>query len=128
MYRPGGGDKAYLSVEERVMAHYRSEYPSGLDDEGETLVSMVVLALWGAVYDKGVASAWGSACQDRPLDWGTPRFWSSRCVALEARLGRMMRTPVAALAAGMSETREARGGTLSLVRWELLAGLDLQVR
>lgn len=112
------------------MVHFAAAFPQGLDDEGATLESLAVLALWAAVYDAGVSDAWGTPCQDRPLDWGTPQFWQARHVVLEHLLGLMVANAdrVDVLAADLCAERRARKGTPSLVRWELLAELDIEVR
>ncbi|KAK3931348.1 Fanconi-associated nuclease 1 [Frankliniella fusca] len=133
--RPRGQQRrSYLSVEERVMLHFAGEYPRGLDDEGETLVSLAVLALWGAVYDAEVSGAWGSPLQDRPLDWATDSFWVARHLLMEQRLQDMERrvqvvgkeAASRALAAHLSEALHARKWTPSLVRWDLLQGLNIE--
>ncbi|XP_052132792.1 fanconi-associated nuclease 1-like [Frankliniella occidentalis] len=132
--KPRGQAVEYLSVEERAMVHYADEYPRGADDEGETLLSLAVLALWKEVYDAEVSGAWGTPVQDRPLDWGTDSFWVARHLTMEQRLQSMLRRAQdageeagsRALAADLSKAREARHGTPSLVRWDLLQGLDIE--
>lgn len=109
------------------MVHFAAAFSQGLDDEGATLESLAVLAMWAAVYDAGVSDAWGSPCQDRPLDWGTPHFWMARHVMFEHLLGRMVANGVDTLAADLCAERRARTGTPSLVRWELLKELDIAV-
>lgn len=128
-----GGKKQYLSVEERVAAKYAQsgEFPLGLDDEGETLVSLGVLAFWDAIYDGGVDDAWGSPCQDRPLDWATDRFWVARQMSMEERCQKLLQhgdadTMAAELAAELAAARDDLAGTPSLVRWDLLHQLDLE--
>lgn len=134
VHKPGVGQKHYLSAEERVMANYAqsSKFPFGLDDEGETLVSLAVLAFWNVIYDGGVEDAWGSPCQDRPLDWATARFWVTRHMAMEERcLGLQQYADTAgpeAVAEDLLGAREALTGTPSLVRWPLLHELDIEVR
>ncbi|XP_034231638.1 fanconi-associated nuclease 1-like [Thrips palmi] len=133
VFQPAAGaKKQHLSVEERVMAKYAKsgEFPLGLDDEGETLVSLAVLAFWNAVYDGGVDDAWGSPCQDRPLDWATDRFWVTRHMAMEERCDALLQHADAeghaAVAADLLAARDALAGTPSLVRWQLLQELDLE--
>lgn len=126
----GADDKQHVTVEERVMAHFAGrEYPQGVDDEGETLVSLAVLALWDVVYDAGVPGAWGSSCQDRPLDWATDRFWAARRETVEQRLLELQERAddVRGVAAELADARTILDGTPSLVRWPLLRELDVEV-
>lgn len=118
--------REFMSVEETVIAHYKSlGFLCGIHDEGSTISSLCLLSLWDHIYDETVPSVFQSPFQDRPLDWGSKSFYESRKNKMEAHFSELLCTDVMSVASKLNELKHKYGHITSVINWERLERLDI---
>ncbi|KAK2107825.1 Fanconi-associated nuclease 1 [Saguinus oedipus] len=114
------------SVEELALAHYRRNgFDQGIHGEGTTFSTLYGLLLWDIIFMDGIPDVFRNACQAFPLDLCTDSFFTSRGLALEARLQLIHDAPVESLWAWVAAMwQDQEGRVASLVSWDRLTSLE----
>ncbi|KAE8749921.1 hypothetical protein FOCC_FOCC003390 [Frankliniella occidentalis] len=119
--------KEFMSVEETVIAHYKSlGFLYGIHDEGSTISSLCMLSLWHHIYDTTIPGVFQSPFQEKPLDWGKKIFYELRKDAIETRLANILAQDVPTIAKELSNIREENCLKSSVINWDRLERLDIQ--
>ncbi|CAK8681542.1 unnamed protein product [Clavelina lepadiformis] len=80
-------DVLLCSVEELVLAHYRSVgYDQGIHGEGGTFACFFCLLMWDIIFMSGIDDVFRTPYQSHPLDYNTDEFYENRKEAIEKRL------------------------------------------
>ncbi|XP_075391989.1 fanconi-associated nuclease 1 isoform X2 [Tenrec ecaudatus] len=114
------------SVEELALAHYRCDgFDQGIHGEGSTFSTLYGLLLWDIIFMDGLPDIFRNAYQAFPLDLYTDSFFTSRRLAIEARLQLIQTAPAQTLCAWLAAAWQAQEGRVaSIVDWNRFASLQ----
>ncbi|KAK3912519.1 Fanconi-associated nuclease 1 [Frankliniella fusca] len=119
--------KEFMSVEETVIAHYKSlGFSYGIHDEGSTISSLCLLSLWQNIYDATIPGVFQSPYQDKPLDWGRKGFYELRKDAIETRLSNILQQDLSSIAKELNDLRNENCLKTSVINWDRLERLDIE--